>query len=287
MKGIILSGGSGTRLFPLTKGVSKQLLPVYDKPMIFYPLSLLLLAQIRDILIITTPEDQANFKRLFNDGSHLGLRIQYKIQEKPEGLAQAFIIGEDFLGGENVALVLGDNLFYGYGIPDTLKQAIRVKDGATIFGYSVKNPKNYGVVEFDHKHQVLSIEEKPALPKSNYAITGLYFYDKNVVQYAKQVEPSKRGELEITSLNEIYLQKNKLRVNLLGRGFSWLDMGTHENLLEASNFVETIQKSQGFLIACLEEICWQNNWISDNQMIKLSKEYPNHYGEYIKSLIEK
>ena len=287
MKGIVLAGGIGSRFYPITKGVSKQLLPVYDKPMIYYPLSLLMLAEIKEVLIITKREDYQSFFRLFGNGSKLGINIEYAIQKKPEGLAQAFIIGEEFIQNQNVALVLGDNLFYGYGLPNTLKKAIKKKSGASIFGYSVKNPEKFGVVEFDKNQNVISIEEKPITPKSNYAVTGLYFYDNKVVEYAKKVKPSHRGELEITSLNEIYLRKKSLTVNLLGRGFSWLDMGTHESLLEASNFVETIQKSQGFKIACLEEISWRNKWITDNDMKNISKNFPNEYGNYIETLINK
>lgn len=290
MKGIILAGGSGTRLYPITIGVSKQLLPVYDKPMIYYPLSVLMLAGIREILIITTLEDQINFQRLLGDGSKFGIELSYVIQPNPDGLAQAFILGEAFIGDNDVCLVLGDNIFYGQGFTPKLKHAVenaKNGHGATVFGYQVKDPERFGVVEFDQNQKAISIEEKPTKPKSNFAVTGLYFYDKSVVELAKQVQPSERGELEITCLNEMYLKQNKLNVEMLGRGFAWLDTGTHESLLEAAQFVETIEKRQGYKIACLEEIAWHNGWLSDKQMLEsayiLRK---NSYGQYLSTLIE-
>lgn len=290
MKGIILAGGSGTRLYPITKGVSKQLLPIYDKPMIYYPLSVLMLAGIRDILIITTPEDENSYRRLLGDGQRFGIELSYVVQPKPEGLAQAFILGEEFIGNDCVALVLGDNVFYGQGFTPKLKHAVKVAedgDGATIFGYQVKDPERFGVVEFDENSKALSIAEKPKHPKSNYAVTGLYFYDNRVVTIAKNVVPSERGELEITSINNQYLKLGALSVELLGRGYAWLDTGTHDSLLEASHFVETIEKRQGYKIACLEEIAYSNAWLGreDLQLIgsELSK---NGYGKYILSLIE-
>jgi len=286
-KGIILAGGSGTRLYPLTIGVSKQLLPVYDKPLIYYPLSVLMLAGIRDILVITTPEDQNNFKKLLNDGSQFGVNLSYATQQSPDGLAQAFIIGEKFIGKDSVCLVLGDNIFYGQGLTSILNKAASQQDGATIITYQVKNPERFGILEIDSKNKVISIEEKPIKPKSNYAITGLYFYDNDVVQIAKKIKPSDRGELEITSINEVYFKKGKLNVQKLGRGFAWLDTGTFESLLDASHFVETIEKRQGYKIACLEEIAFNQGWISKEQIKKIAKILnKNAYGDYLLSLLK-
>lgn len=290
MKGIILAGGSGTRLYPITMGVSKQLLPIYDKPMIYYPLSVLMLAGIREILIITTAEDNDSFKRLLGNGSQFGIELQYAVQPSPDGLAQAFIIGEEFIGKDDVCLVLGDNIFYGQGFSPKLKHAVEnAKNGrgATVFGYQVKDPERFGVVEFDASQKVISIEEKPIEPKSNYAVTGLYFYDSSVVEFAKLVEPSSRGELEITCLNEMYLNAGKLNVEMLGRGFAWLDTGTHESLLEAAQFVETVEKRQGFKIACLEEIAFANDWMDREQILHAAlKTKKNGYGKYLKALVE-
>lgn len=288
MKGIILAGGSGTRLYPITMGVSKQLLPVYDKPMIYYPLSVLMLAGIQDILIITTEEDNTNFKRLLGNGNQFGINLEYTVQPSPDGLAQAFLIGEKFIGNDPVCLVLGDNIFFGQGFSPKLKAAASRQDGATVFAYQVKEVERFGVVEFDSSFKALSIEEKPAYPKSNWAVTGLYFYDNDVIEIAKEIQPSARGELEITSVNEVYLCRQKLQVELLGRGFAWLDTGTHDSLIEAGSFVETVQKRQGMMVACPEEIAWRNGWLSDGDLQatgeKLSK---NNYGHYLLSLLKK
>ena len=281
MKGIILAGGSGTRLYPITKSTSKQALPIYDKPMIYYPMSVLMLAGIRDILIISTPRDVSVFEELFGNGNNLGLNIQYAIQEKPNGLAEAFIIGEEFIGDDKVALVLGDNIFYGYGFSERLKNAVE-RDEATIFGYHVSDPQAFGVVEFDTDFNVLSIEEKPKKPKSNYAVPGLYFYDNDVVEIAKNVKPSERGELEITSVNNEYLRRGKLKVELFGRGMAWLDTGTHKGLLEASNYVEAVQTRQGLYIACLEEIAYRKGYIDKDKLLELAKPLmKTEYGQYL------
>lgn len=284
-KGIILAGGSGTRLYPITKGVSKQLLPIYDKPMIYYPLSVLMLAGICDILVISTPEDIDGFKRLLGDGSQFGIAISYAVQPSPDGLAQAFIIGEDFIGDSNVCLVLGDNIFYGQGFTGMLRSAVERATGATVFGYQVKDPERFGVVEFNEHKQAISIEEKPKQPKSNFAVTGLYFYDNDVVEIAKQVKPSERGELEITTINQMYLERGDLNVELMGRGFTWLDTGTHESLLEAAMFVETIEKHQGYKVACLEEIAYSNGWLAKEQLLQIGQSMSkNSYGQYLMHL---
>ena len=286
MKGIILAGGYGTRLYPITNVVSKQLLPVYDKPMIYYPLSVLMLAGIQDILIITTPEDLNSFKRLLGNGKNFGINISYEIQKKPEGLAQAFIIGEKFIGKSPVCMVLGDNIFYGQGFSTILEKVISRTSGATTFAYQVKKPEDFGVVEFDSNQKVISIEEKPIKPKSNYAITGLYFYDNDVIEIAKKIKPSKRGELEITSINQMYLNNHKLNVELLGRGFAWLDTGTHESLLEASSFIQTIENRQGLKVACLEEIAYNQGWLSKNEVSEIAQKLQqNNYGQYLLSVI--
>ncbi|AIZ80240.1 glucose-1-phosphate thymidylyltransferase RfbA [Actinobacillus equuli] len=287
MKGIVLAGGSGTRLYPITRGVSKQLLPVYNKPMIYYPLSVLMLAGIQEILVITTPEDNESFKRLLGDGSDFGIQLSYAIQPSPDGLAQAFLIGEDFIGTDNVCLILGDNIFYGQGFTPTLRKIAGREHGATIFGYQVKDPERFGVVEFDQAYSVLSIEEKPFQPKSDWAVTGLYFYDNRVIDFAKKVTPSERGELEITSINQMYLQDGSLNIQLLGRGFAWLDTGTHDSLHEAASFVKTIEHVQNLQVACLEEIAWRNNWLSSEQVEALAKPMAkNSYGQYLLRLVQ-
>ncbi|MGL4861780.1 MAG: glucose-1-phosphate thymidylyltransferase RfbA [Cetobacterium sp.] len=287
MKGIILAGGSGTRLYPVTKAISKQISPIYDKPLIYYPLSVLMLAGIKDILVISTPRDIGTFEELLGNGSDLGLKIEYAIQEHPNGLAEAFIIGENFIGNDACALVLGDNMFYGHGLTGIVKEAAKREAGATIFGYYVNDPKSFGVVEFDENGKAISLEEKPAVPKSNFAIPGLYFYDNTVVEKAKAVKPSHRGELEITTLNEMYLNEGTLNVLSLGRGMAWLDTGTHDGLLEASNFVKTIQSRQGVMVACLEEIAYKNGWISKEKVEELAKPLlKSHYGEYLMNLIK-
>ena len=290
MKGIILAGGSGTRLYPITKAVSKQILPLYDKPMVYYPLSCLMLAGIREVLIISTPRDISLFKELFGDGSWLGMRFEYAVQEKPRGLADAFIVGKDFIGSDDVALVLGDNIFYGQSFTNVLKSAsdkiASKSSGAVIFGYFVKDPTAYGVVEFNEDGKVLGIEEKPANPKSNYAVPGLYFYNNDVVKIAQDIKPSARGEIEITAVNNAYLEKGSLSVELLGRGMAWLDTGTYDGLLEASNFIATIQKRQGLYVSCIEEIAWRNGWLSKEKLLELAKGYKTDYGRYLEYIAE-
>jgi glucose-1-phosphate thymidylyltransferase len=287
MKGILLAGGSGTRLLPATGGVSKQLLPVYDKPMVYYPLSSLMLAGIRDILLISTPHDTPLFQRLLGDGSDLGLRIQFRVQDHPEGIAQAFLIAADWIDGDPVALALGDNIFYGHGFPDSIRAAAALESGATVIGYRVRDPERYGVVEFDEAGQIRSIEEKPARAKSNYAVTGLYFYDNQVVDIARKLTPSARGELEITDVNLAYLERDQLRVERLGRGVAWLDTGTHESLLQAANFIQAVQERQGLRVACLGEIGWRNGWISDDQLLRRATAMNNNsYAQYLRQIIE-
>jgi glucose-1-phosphate thymidylyltransferase len=282
MKGIILAGGSGTRLYPVTKSISKQIIPVYDKPMIYYPLSVLMLAGIRDILIISTPQDIHLYENLLGDGTSLGISLKYAIQPSPDGLAQAFIIGEEFVGDDNVCMILGDNIFYGYDFSRTLREAAKLEDGAIVFGYYVNDPERYGVAEFDEAGNVLSLEEKPAVPKSNYAVTGLYFYSNDVIQKSKGLKPSKRGELEITDLNRLYLEEGRLKVQLMGRGMAWLDTGTHDSLLEASNFIATIENRQGLKVACIEEIAFRYGYINRDQLLALAEPLKkNHYGEYL------
>lgn len=287
MKGIVLAGGSGTRLYPITKGTSKQLLPIYDKPMVYYPISVLMLAGIRDILIISTPDDMPGFKRLLGNGSQFGVNFTYAIQPSPDGLAQAFLIGEDFINGDSCALVLGDNIYFGESFGRKLETVVQRKEGATVFGYQVMDPERFGVVEFDNKNKAISLEEKPKVPKSNWAVTGLYFYDKNVVDLAKKVKPSHRGELEITTLNEMYLEQGNLNVEKLGRGFAWLDTGTHESLLEASQFIHTIEQRQGFKVACLEEIAYRKGWLTSDEVLSQARVLAKtQYGAYLKNIVE-
>ncbi len=288
MKGIILAGGAGTRLYPITRSISKQIIPVYDKPMIYYPLSVLMLAGIREVLVISTPSDIGLYENLFGNGSQLGMEISYKIQPSPDGLAQAFILGDEFIGDDNVCLILGDNIFYGYNFRSVLEEAAKLEDGSVVFGYYVNDPERYGVVEFDDSGKVISIEEKPEVPKSNYAVTGLYFYSNDVVQKAKSLKPSKRGELEITDLNRLYLEEDRLNVKLLGRGFAWLDTGTHDSLLQASNFIATIEQRQGLKVSCIEEIAYKKGFITKEQLLELAKPLSkNQYGEYLINLAEK
>ena len=288
VKGIILAGGKGTRLYPMTKVVSKQLLPIYDKPMIYYPLSVLMLAGIREVLIISTPEDLPNYQALLGDGQRLGMRFEYKIQEQPRGLAEAFILGEEFIGGDSVCLILGDNIFYGQALSDYLRRGAAIEEGGMIFGVQVKNPRAFGVVEFDENKRVVSIEEKPQNPKSNFAVPGLYFYDNSVVEVAKTIQPSARGELEITTVNNVYLQRGQLLVSPMGRGMAWLDTGTPEGMLQASQFVATVQNRQGFYISCIEEIAWRRGWINDQQLLAIGTELKmTDYGQYLISLVEK
>ncbi len=288
MKGIILAGGAGTRLYPITRSISKQIIPVYDKPMIYYPLSVLMLAGIREVLIISTPSDIGLYEKLLEDGSQLGMKISYKIQPSPDGLAQAFILGDEFIGNDSVCLILGDNIFYGYNFRSVLEDAAKLEDGSIVFGYYVKDPERYGVVEFDNAGKAISIEEKPDVPKSNYAVTGLYFYSNDVIEKAKNLKPSKRGELEITDLNRLYLEENRLNVKLLGRGFAWLDTGTHESLLQASNFIATIEQRQGLKVSCIEEIAYKKGFISKEQLIELAQPLSkNQYGEYLLGLADK
>ena len=287
MKGIVLAGGSGTRLYPITKGISKQLMPIYDKPMIYYPISVLMLAGIRDIMIITTPKDLSSYKKLLGDGSTFGVKFEYKEQSSPDGLAQAFILGEKFIGNDDVCLILGDNLFWGQGFTILLEKVVSNMNGATIFGYTVKDPKRFGVVEFDDNKKAISIEEKPKNPKSNFAVTGLYFYNNDVVEIAKSIKPSKRGELEITDINQIYLEKNMLSVEILGRGFAWLDMGTCDSLIEGGSFVQTIEQRQGYKIACLEEIAYLNEWIDEDKLRSIIGKLPsNSYSLYLSKILK-